>query len=293
MLRLQPPVGLVDPGHLGDGVLERLEHRDAVIPVLVRLPRALRERGDEMAPEDGLVPLPAAAGRGDHRPPFAGEGGDEAAARRGGVDERDPLRLQPLEQQIVVFGGQVAPRQIEPRLAVLIAAVPDQQNQHVVVRLGPLRDVRHRRFDVLARRPAVHPVRVDVGLLGQPDHIVGGQLVPLGRRVDQRRRPPVELLRIGGIAAETGDDENVGLLGGGRARQREQGQRGRQRPPEAGKTPGHASPRARRYPHSPTTSVRNSSSTAGMSHRSRSSITVTPPPTVCTSSASPPIESAV
>ena len=338
---------------------ERLQHRHAPVAILVRLLRAVGERLDEVAPEEGGVALAAVAGRGHHHAPGAGQRLQEGAAGAGGVHERDPLDVQPVQQRREVLGRRIAARQVDAG-AVGEAAVAEENDGDVVGRTGAPGDRLDGGGHVLARRSIRDRLRIEVGPLAEIDDVPGGQTVAPGGRLDQGCRPGVELLGVGGVAAEAGDHQQVRLLRvrrGGRACAQ---QRNRQQRPRRGRcarratrgserarpasalhpaptasrvtrvgitraarrraagrmafTPGgppavrmrrhanprnrwklsrHANPRNRRKLHSPSTRPASSSSRIGMSHRSCSSTTVTPPPTYRTSSASADAVSAV
>src|SRR4029453_14469035 len=122
------------------------------------------------------------------------------------------------------------------------------------------------------------------------------------RGVDHRRRPLVEGLRVLVVAADAGDDEQMRVL---RRDRRAESQQEQKTPANffplaagphprrdlllmpcgrplgmagGGAFPHHARPLTRRYPHSAATSATSAISSAGMSHSSRSSTTVTPRP---------------
>src|SRR5262249_38338519 len=122
-----------------------------------------------------------------------------------------------------------------------------------------------------------------------------GDRVFLLRGVDERRSPLRELLGVIVVAGYTGDDEDVGLLGERRHRRKPTTQERSANEPQSTLNPqrknslgalcdlcgymsSHASPLARRNPHSANTRLTSSRNSTGMSHSSRSSTTVTPRP---------------
>src|SRR5207302_7453846 len=126
------------------------------------------------------------------------------------------------------------------------------------------------------------------------------------RRLDNRRGPFVEILRVLIVSADAGDDEEMRILGRCDRRDGTQCDRDHGRPeglhydrPE----PRHASPRTRRNPHSAPSRPSSAMRMIGMSQRSRSSTTVTPRPVYVTASGScaavaavkkcPPVSSAM
>ena len=88
----------------------------------------------------------------------------------------------------------------------------------MVTWLGTCRDRVDSGLDVFPRRTVGNQFRIERRLLTQVREVGSGYLVSCTNRIDQGRGPLVELGRVCGFAAKTGDDENVGLLSRGRSR---------------------------------------------------------------------------
>ncbi len=189
------------------------------------------------------------------------------------------LRRELGEQLRVVGRGKIGPHQVERGDAAVEAAVADQQDEHAVVRLRADGNVGNRLFEAAFRRAATREQR-DVGF---------GNGVLLLRGVDERRGPLLELLRVLLVARDAGDDEDVGLLCASRRCRQDQPRKHESTKQVSHKTVFvfscfrgeselHASPFTRRNPHSANTRPTSTRKSAGMSHSSRSSTTVTPRP---------------
>src|SRR5690606_19468245 len=156
------PVGALD---LTRGVGERLEERNS--PVLVRVRAIARVGGHEVFREQRLVALVAAARRGEDDAAGCRERADPAAARAARVHERDLAGAQRAEQPREVRGGEVRAGQIQPRLAILLAAVTEQHNEHAVLRARTLGKAAERILDARAVRAAVDACGITLRPLGQ------------------------------------------------------------------------------------------------------------------------------
>src|SRR5205823_1763246 len=125
----------------------------------------------------------------------------------------------------------------------------------------------------------------------QRDVRVGNALL-LFRRLDEGRRPFLELRRVLLVPGDASHDDDVGLLCSGWQCKQHEEQSQTQSSQSSQKEilligvlsvlcvqwTHYARPRALRNPHSPNTSPTSSTKSAGMSHSSRSSTTVTPRP---------------
>jgi hypothetical protein len=154
-----------------------------------------RERVREELREHGLVLFAAGLRRRDDGAPWTGKRLQKRAARARGVDEHDALRFHGADEPRVVVGREVGARKVERAQLAVETAVPNQNHDHFVVRLGLRGQIGERLFDVRAgRSPLDAAARVPAcrrdtdGVVLQPALIF--------RNVDDGRRPLLKLLRM-------------------------------------------------------------------------------------------------
>src|SRR5205807_357293 len=233
--------------------------------------------------------------RHDH-PVYSCEGLEKRPAGARRVDEHHMAGRKLVEQPGVILRRQIRTRYVERRLPAVEAAMAEEDHEDLIVRRHARRQAGEGRFDVLARRTAADAGRIDFRLLGKINNVAVGDAVPTPSGVDERSGPFVELIAVLLVACGAHDHDEMGFLGAERTREREQQKeshvarafqaRGQATADIVATLKGsryvwrvhHANPRARRYIHSVPVSAIRSSNTAGISHRSRSSTTVTPRP---------------
>ena len=208
------PLCLVRRGHLRLRVVERFEHRHAAVAVAIG--GVAVERLDEEAREPRLVAFAAGLGRGDDGARRAGQRREERAARARGVDERDALGRQLVEQLRVVAGGQIGTGQVEGGAGR--RSCRGRSAGRTTSSFGFARAARSAKalvtFSRVERRLCAPDRARPFGEIGD----VGVGDAALLRRVDDRGRPFVELRRVLLVAGDAGDDEQVHVLRGGRTR---------------------------------------------------------------------------
>jgi len=87
-----------------------------------------------------------------------------------------------------------------------------------------LRQIGERLPDVLARRSAAYFSGIALDLVGEIGHARVRQPTFLLGRVDERRCPLVKLIAVFGVALDTGNDKQVGVLCRGWPREEAHGQ---------------------------------------------------------------------
>jgi hypothetical protein len=236
---------LVRCRYLGLGEVECLEHRYPAVAIAIG--GVALQRLDEELGEACLVALAARSRPGDDDAARPGERLQERTAGTGGVDEHHALRREPVEEQRIILGRQVGTDKVERGALSIEGAVADEDDEDLIVRPGARREVSEGLADVLPRRAGSR--RRAVGRrLGRQRQDVGVGDAHLLRRVDDCRRPLLELRGVLVRSADTGDYDEVGVLRGSDA---SGGEREQQRPRQVTRhvrcqAPRHASPRLRR-----------------------------------------------
>src|SRR5262245_13202307 len=169
--------------------------------------------------------------------------------------------------------------------------MPEEDDEHFITRPCTHREIGESAGYVLAGRLLANSRRIALRLVGQIGNVgLGDSALVLGR-VDERSGPFVKLFAVFRIALDSVDDEQIGVLSGdGSGEGHEPNSETAQQnvaqgfsPETAGlkayaTPPVHTNPLARRNAHSPPISPTSMIRMAGISHRSRSSTTVTPRP---------------
>jgi hypothetical protein len=202
-------------------------------------------------------------GTGDHR--------QHVAARAREIHERDALSRKTREELSEVSRAEIGPRNADLRLLALTAAVPDENEDDLVARARPRRELRERLLDVgLCRRTTiVRPIRYAV--FAEPDGVGVRDPPALYGGISKLRCHFVEGRRVFLLAAQPADDHEMRLREkytrrGAHDPKGEQGRREARRELPAR---GHyASPLALRYAHSAAINDSSRNSTTGMSHKS-------------------------
>ena len=212
MLGQQQTLLLIRLRHFAPGIFEGFGHRHAAVPVPVGCLGG--ERLHKILWKLGFVAFAAGLGRRDDRTARTGERLQKGAACAGRVDEDEALGREPVEQLCVLLGRKVGARQVERCFSTVEAAVSEEHHEDLIMGPHAGGQIRECSFDVFAGGTVLDPLRVGVGFLRKVNNVALGNAVLPSRRVDEHRRPLMKFLAVLLVARDTGDDDEVGFLGG-------------------------------------------------------------------------------
>ena len=186
----QTIVLFVVPRHFQTRVLKRLQHRKTF--VVVHVSNISRKRLHEIVTEHCLVAFECRPCRRDYCAPCSRQSLHKVAAGTRRVNEGNLLSREQIQQRFKVQRSHVGPGQRDTRFLSLVAPMPNQKNQDLVVGPHPCGKASNGAFDVLLGRPSVDPLGIAFNTLREVRDVGFRYAEPIRGSIKYRGRPVVE-----------------------------------------------------------------------------------------------------